>query len=262
VVDDNYTNRIILEAQLKQWNFIPLITESGSQAINIIQANKQVDLVITDMHMPEMDGVQLAERIRSIRPDLRIILLSSIGNEHSRDHAHLFNLILNKPAKHNVLHKHIIDQLKNNNSSVIKDVPVKQSPLNFNLSLEYPMSILIAEDNLVNQKLMLHILNKMGYQPDIVENGREALTALGKQNYDLVLMDVQMPEMNGLEASQHIRKHMEVQPIIVALTANAMLEDRERCIQAGMNDYLSKPVNIKEIVEVIKKWSSTILQDS
>ncbi|MGI8634300.1 MAG: ATP-binding protein, partial [Segetibacter sp.] len=105
VVDDNYTNRTILEAQVKQWNFIPLITESGIQAIKIIQANKQIDLVITDMQMPEMDGVQLAERIRSMRPDLRIILLSSIGNEHSRDHAHLFNLILNKPAKHNVLHK-------------------------------------------------------------------------------------------------------------------------------------------------------------
>jgi CheY-like chemotaxis protein len=121
------------------------------------------------------------------------------------------------------------------------------------------MKILIAEDNLINQKLALRILTKMGYDPEVVANGHEALNALIVKKYDMVLMDVQMPEMDGLEATRFIRENLEHQPVIVAMTANAMPEDKENCLNAGMNDYLSKPMQIGDVMDVLEKWGKQIL---
>lgn len=253
VVDDNLTNRNILENQLKQWNLIPVLAESGEEAIDIIKTNKLIDLVISDMQMPEMDGVELAEKIRKIRPHINIILLSSVGNEQSRKYAHLFNVILNKPTKHSLLYKHICDQLKHNSNKQVEKPEGAQPVFSSTISEAYPMSILIAEDNAVNQKLMLHVLAKMGYQADVASNGHEVLNAMDKKTYDLILMDMQMPEMDGLETCRFIRKNMDDQPIIVAMTANAMSQDREICIKAGMDDYLSKPIKISEVVQVLEK---------
>jgi CheY-like chemotaxis protein len=120
------------------------------------------------------------------------------------------------------------------------------------------LRILIAEDNRVNQKLAVRVLGKLGYDPDIVENGKEVLEEVSKVNYDLILMDVQMPEMDGLEATRMIRLCLETQPIIVAMTANAMQGDREECLGSGMDDYISKPVNIEELVIILEKWASQI----
>jgi len=252
VVDDNYTNRSIMAAQLIQWKFIPLMAESGWQALEMLAANK-IDLVISDMNMPEMDGIALAKSIRKVDPDMRIILLSSAGNEQSRNEAYLFNVVLNKPAKHHVLYKHIIDQLKNVNTAR-EPHPVK-TQFSPDFAKQHPMDILIAEDNYVNQKLAVHILEKMGYKPDVASNGHEVLNSFAKKRYDLVLMDVQMPEMDGLEATQFIRTHMTEQPVIIAMTANAMSEDREVCLKAGMDDYLSKPMKLAEVISALEKWS-------
>ncbi|HJP62302.1 MAG TPA: response regulator, partial [Mucilaginibacter sp.] len=256
VVDDNYTNREIMAAQLTQWKFIPLMAESGWQALEILSANK-VDLIISDMNMPEMDGIALAKSVRKVSPEMRIILLSSMGNEQSRSEAQLFNVILSKPAKHHVLYKHIIEQLKNNGNLPQEPHPVK-TLFSLDFAKQHPLDILIAEDNYVNQKLAVHILEKMGYKPEVASNGHEVLNAFTKKRYDLVLMDVQMPEMDGLEATQFIRTHMSEQPVIIAMTANAMAEDREICLKAGMDDYLSKPMKLAEVIAALEKWSAPV----
>jgi signal transduction histidine kinase/ligand-binding sensor domain-containing protein/DNA-binding response OmpR family regulator len=253
VVDDNPTNRDILEEQLKQWNFIPVMAESGAATLKILAGEAPVDLVISDMNMPEMDGITLARSIREINPALPIILLTSMGNEQSRKNKNLFNAALTKPTKHQVLYKHIIEQLKLN-TDVKNEVQLVKTPFSEEFATHHPIKILIAEDNVINQKLAKYILNKMGYKPDIVENGHECLNALINKKYDMILMDVQMPEMDGLEATCFIRQNMEHQPVIIAMTANAMTEDRDQCLQAGMNDYLSKPLKLQEIMNALEKW--------
>ncbi|MDB5130543.1 MAG: rcsC 4 [Mucilaginibacter sp.] len=257
VVDDNATNRDILENQLIQWNFIPLMAESGPRALEILLSNEVVDLVISDMNMPVMDGVQLARRIRESHPLLPLILLSSMGNEESRREAHLFNAVLTKPARNQVLYKHIAEQLKSKESPVKTPQPAK-SQFSLDFAKEFPMDILIAEDNIVNQKLASHIFTKMGYVPDVVENGHEALNAMVGKKYDIIFMDVQMPEMDGLEATRFIREHMHDQPVIIAMTANAMPEDKEVCLAAGMNGYLSKPMRIIDITDILETWGNHV----
>ncbi|MDB5138067.1 MAG: response regulator [Mucilaginibacter sp.] len=258
VVDDNFTNRSIMAAQLIQWKFIPLLAESGQQALEILSGKQKIDLVISDMNMPEMDGILLAKSIKEIHPEMRIILLSSVGNEQSRHEAYLFNVVLTKPTKHHVLYKHMVDQLKN--ITELKEPQKAKTQFSVDFAKQYPMEILIAEDNYVNQKLTVHILSKMGYKPEIAGNGHEVLDAVAKKKYDIILMDIQMPEMDGLEATQFIRQHMLEQPVIVAMTANAMPEDREICIKAGMDDYLSKPMKLTEIITVLEKWSKPTKQ--
>lgn len=120
---------------------------------------------------------------------------------------------------------------------------------------KYPISILIAEDNLINQKLAVHLLKKMGYEPDVALNGAEVLHLLQSKDYDLIFMDIQMPEIDGYEATRRIRKEKVFQPVIIAMTANAMSEDRTICLNAGMDDYLSKPINLNALISVLKKWS-------
>jgi signal transduction histidine kinase/ligand-binding sensor domain-containing protein/DNA-binding response OmpR family regulator len=258
VIDDNATNRNILETQLKQWDFLPVLTDCGVKAIEILSSGAKFHLVITDMNMPVMDGVELAKNIRETQPDLPIILLSSVGNEQLKEEPGLFNVVLTKPTKHHTLYKHIIDQLKD------IELPPQPVPLNVNqfsvdMAQRFPLNILIAEDNFVNQKVIMHILKKMGYMPDIAANGHEVLESVARRKYDMILMDIQMPEMDGLEATKFIREHLTDQPVIVAMTANAMPEDREACLKAGMDDYLSKPMKLAEIVAVLEKWSTPTL---
>ncbi|WP_184542163.1 hybrid sensor histidine kinase/response regulator [Mucilaginibacter sp. FT3.2] len=258
VVDDNATNRNIMETQLKHWRFIPLIAKSGDEALTILAQNSQVELVITDMYMPVMNGSQLARKIKLAYPNLPLILLSSIDKQ-SKYEPNLFNVVLTKPAKHNLLLKHITDQLKNDKSTHTVQKPKKEY-LSKDLALTYPLHILIAEDNPINQKVAKQILQKMGYQPDIAINGLEVLDAVAAKRYDIILMDVQMPEMDGLEATRYIRKHLAIQPTIVAMTANAMVEDKEACLQAGMNDYLSKPMKVAEMIAMLEKYGKAANQ--
>jgi CheY-like chemotaxis protein len=145
--------------------------------------------------------------------------------------------------------------LKNHTLVPSAQIPVekKTSVLSVDFAIANPLEIHLAEDNLINQKLATRVLNKLGYSIDIAENGKIVIDMLGEKNYDIILMDVQMPEMDGLEASKYIRQANMKQPVIIAMTANAMPEDREACLQAGMNDYISKPINLEILVEKLKE---------
>jgi two-component system sensor histidine kinase/response regulator len=254
VVDDNLTNRVILKTQLEQWKLKPVLAGSASNALDLLSKDQAFDLVITDMQMPDMDGIQLALQIREKCPAVPIILLSSIGDEYNSDNLQLFHSILTKPVRQHVLGKHIVSALRHQDKSDTQEKTV-QEKLPFNFSEMYPLEILIAEDNQINQQVILHILNKMGYRPELVENGVEAVKASAGKHYDLILMDMQMPEMDGLEASRIIRKTQERQPVIIALTANTMQGDEEQCLEAGMNDYIGKPFKLEELVNKLEKWA-------
>ncbi|HXB45892.1 MAG TPA: response regulator, partial [Puia sp.] len=253
VVDDNLTNRAILKSQLEHWKLNPVLASSGQEALDILSSNSTFDLVLTDMQMPFMDGIMLAQIIKEKHPLIPIILLSSIGDNYKND-KQLFHSILSKPTRHHVLAKTISSGLQrlNNSSEVGK---TSQAKLSFNFSEIYPLQILIAEDNLINQQVILHILKNMGYQPELVENGKLAVAAARHKTYDLIMMDMQMPEMDGLEASRIIRKTLEIQPVIIALTANIMDGDQKECLDAGMDDYIGKPVKLDELVKKLEKWA-------
>ena len=251
VIDDNQTNLSILKAQLELWKLVPIIALSGKRALNILAEDKEFKLVITDMQMPEMDGIGTAERIKGHLPEVPIILLSSVGDESRTKYPHLFDSVLTKPVKQTQLFNLVQAALKQHKLIPSTQSPVekKTSILSGDFAIAHPLQILLAEDNLINQKLATRVLSKLGYSIDIAENGKIAVDMLGEKSYDIILMDVQMPEMDGLEASRYIRQTNVKQPVIIAMTANAMPEDRETCLQAGMNDYISKPINLEILVE-------------
>ena len=255
VVDDNETNLHILKSQLEQWKLIPVTASSGKKALEILNSDKNFDLVITDMKMPELDGVQLSEKIKELNPLQKIILLSSLGDESQKKYRHLFAAILAKPIKQNQLLRVVQMELKQTS----QPLPIPEKKLANLLSEEFasahPLNILIAEDNLINQKLIIKVLNKLGYKPHLANNGQEVLEMLEKDAYEVILMDVQMPVLDGLSATRKIRSEFDRQPVIIAMTANAMVEDKEECLSAGMDDYVSKPINLEELVRVLEKTS-------
>ncbi|MEJ7823550.1 MAG: response regulator, partial [Chitinophagaceae bacterium] len=258
LVDDNPTNLRILKDQLEHWEQKPDLAASGKQALQILQQPPGFDLVITDMQMPDMDGVELAQKIRMLYPALPIILLSSIGDETYKQYPGLFQSILTKPIKQNILYSLVLNELKKGNSDVTKKLngELKNNQIvSEEFSNQYPINILVAEDNVINQKVASKILNKLGYHPDIAQDGYQALEMTEEKEYDLILMDVQMPKLDGLEATKMIRNRGGKQPVIIALTANAMKGDKEEFLGIGMDDYISKPTTIQNLVAIIKKWA-------
>ncbi|HEY8929238.1 MAG TPA: two-component regulator propeller domain-containing protein [Mucilaginibacter sp.] len=252
IIDDNKTNLSILKMQLELWKLAPVTASSAMEALEILAKGNTFKLVITDMEMPEMDGVDLAKAVKEKYNALPVIMLSSIGDETRRKFPDLFASVLVKPAKQHHLCKAIQAALSDKNmAAAIDEKPA--GVLTAGFALEYPLNILVAEDNLVNQKLIERILLKLGYTCDIAENGLRALEKINEKAYDTVLMDIQMPEMDGLEATALIRKKDIKQPYIVAMTANAMTEDKEICLQSGMDDYLAKPMKLEEVMNVLKK---------
>ncbi len=256
VVDDNATNLTIFKGQLEQWRLVPTLAYSGKQALESL-ANESFDLVLSDMQMPVMDGVELAQSIRKLNTTIPIILLSSVGDDQAKIHRELFSSILTKPVKQNLLFKHILNEFRKTDR-VSLELPTDKLKLSSDFSVRFPMRILIAEDNPVNQRLAERVLNKLGYHPEIVTNGYEAVEAIKQRHHDLILMDIQMPEMDGLEATRQIRLLTDNQPVILAMTANAMQGDREECIKAGMNDYISKPIQLEILVKLLEKWAIEI----
>jgi two-component system sensor histidine kinase/response regulator len=255
IVDDNGTNRTILKTQLEYWNLRPVLAASGVEALNILSVDSRFDLVLTDMQMPYMDGIRLSECVRDRYPNIPIILLSSVGDEYKKNHTQLFNAVMTKPIKQQVLYRHILAGLQNQGRITSEGRQV-QPRLPDELSSTFPLNILIAEDNLINQQVILYILQKLGYEPVIVENGKQAVDAALTTGYDIILMDLQMPEMDGLEATRLIRQSGLVdQPVIIALTANTMEGDEEECLRAGMNDYIGKPVKLEELLGKLRKWA-------
>ncbi len=255
IVDDNETNLQILRTQLEQWRLSTVTASSGERALEILDREKNFDLVITDTNMPGLGGVQLSKKIKEANPLQKVILLSSIGDENSKKFGSLFTAILTKPVKQQHLLR--VMQLELKQFSQSEPIPENKQAnlLSEEFAVNYPLNILIAEDNPINQKLIIKVLNKLGYKPDLANNGQEVLEMLEKKAYEVVLMDVQMPVLDGISVTRKIRSDFERQPVIIAMTANAMLEDREECRSAGMDDYLSKPINMKELINILKKTS-------
>jgi signal transduction histidine kinase/CheY-like chemotaxis protein len=244
IVDDNLTNQRILKTQAKQWEIVPYLASNGIEALELLEKEKLFDLVITDMNMPAMNGLELIASIRENHKHLPIILLSSIGSESKKKHTGLVFAILTKPVKYQQLRNAVFSALQlqpEPQKPEVKNAPV----LNVQFALDHPLKIMVAEDNPINQKLIMRVLQKLGYQPELANNGLEVLRMLDAYSTDVILMDVQMPEMNGLDATACIRKQQKHQVVIVAMTANAMAEDADMCLAAGMDYYISKPISLK-----------------
>ena len=258
VVDDNATNLTIINNLLEQWEQIPHLARSGKEALYMLSENSNFDLIITDMHMPEMDGIGMSTKIRELYPKIPIILLSSVGDESHKEYPDLFASILTKPVRHHVLYTHIFNHLKQTHKFIVETKPAIQNKLSSEQTAQYPISILLAEDDKINQDVETRILNKLGYYPDLAQNGNEVLQMTAAKDYNLILMDVQMPEVDGRDVTKIIRKRKGAQPIIAAITANAMQGDKEECLEAGMDEYLAKPISFKKLSELIEKCVSII----
>jgi PAS domain S-box-containing protein len=256
VVDDNATNRRILAAHLDLWGMPARATGSPGEALAWIAAGEQYDVAILDMHMPEMDGVALARAIRghAAGAALPLILFTSLGRREARAEEAGFAAYLHKPIKPSQLFDALVSVLAERPVAVRERGAGRGAP-DPQLARRPPLRILLAEDNVVNQKVALRLLGQMGYRADVAADGVEAIAAVERQTYDVVLMDVQMPELDGFEASREINRRWpgERRPRIVAMTANAMQGDRELCVAAGMDDYVSKPIRVEELVAALER---------
>ncbi len=254
IVDDNETNRRILLLQTQAWGMIGHTVASAQEALTLLRLNTPFDLVIMDVQMPEMDGVTLAREIRRL-PDglhLPLIVLTSLGAQDVRRQAAGLNLaaFLNKPVKESQLQSVLLTAL---GAAQVAATQPALTRFDANFAQRHPLHILVAEDNAINQKVALRTLERLGYRAEVAANGLEVLEALQRQSFDVVLMDVQMPEMDGLEATRLIRQRFDLsrQPHIIAMTAHALAEDREVCLAAGMDDYVAKPVRIEALTAVL-----------
>jgi CheY-like chemotaxis protein len=252
IVDDNGTNRRVLNLQAAKWGMQPRSTASPREALEWIEKGEAFDVAILDMHMPEMDGAELAAAIRGRNVSLPLVLFSSLGRREIGDRENLFDAYLGKPIHQSNLYDTLVGILARESAPAVA-AEAAGSGIDADMARKHPLRILLAEDNVVNQKLALRILQRMGYRADLASNGIEALESLQRQSYDVVLMDVQMPEMDGLEATRRIcaRWRPEERPRIIAMTANAMQGDRDMCLAAGMDDYLTKPIRVDRLVEAL-----------
>ncbi len=251
IVDDNRINRYILKKQTKMWGMNVQDVGDPQEALDILQSSAPPDLVILDMHMPGKDGLTLAREIRKKHKSLPIIMLTSLG-KYERDTGMDFAAYLSKPIKQTQLYNVLVSIFSHEQK---KEKKKSTRPvLDCEMASQFPLKILLAEDNIVNQKLALRILEKLGYDADLARNGVEAVNMAQEKEYDVILMDVQMPEMDGLEATRQIRKLLQsdTRPFIIAMTANAMQGDREKCLAAGMNEYISKPIKIETLVQALQ----------
>jgi PAS domain S-box-containing protein len=259
VVDDNSTNRRILTELATGWGMSVRAAASGPEALRWLRDGELFDVAVLDMHMPDMDGSMLAQQIRTLRTadTMPLVLLSSIGAREEVSDPSVFAVFLTKPAKPVQLQQALAGLLKTDAPSdgghsahpFVTTPPPTGAPASSE-------RLLLAEDNVVNQKVALLMLAKLGFRADVAADGHEVLEAVQRQHYDIVLMDVQMPEMDGLEAARRIVTRWpdsRDRPWIIALTANAMQGDREMCLAAGMNDYISKPIKTEELAEALQR---------
>lgn len=253
IVDDNATNLMILQAFVEELGIYPELCSSPIDALEWVQ-NRPYDLVITDFNMPEMDGLGLAEAMRETFTG-PILLLSSSQVLPIQKIRKVIDQYHFKPIRKKQLRYVVLELMKIRREGKKQLAKSTRQVLKADLALDIPIRILLAEDYIVNQKIAVRMFNKLGYEIDIVENGKEAVERVQQSDYDLIFMDVQMPEMDGLEATRIIRKLLRHNsPMIIAMTANAMPEDREKCLEAGMDDYLSKPFKPRELQQILEKY--------
>ena len=262
IVDDNATNRQILTLQAQSWGMPSLAASSGIEALNWLAKGEQFDMAILDMQMPEMDGLTLAGEIRKQfkGKDLPLVMLTSIGKPEIQSQAidAGFAAFLSKPVKQSQLYN-VLTHILGGQPIKVKPSHSQRPELDPTMAQRLPLRILVTEDNKVNQQLALQLLARMGYRADVAGNGLEAIQALERQFYDVVFMDVHMPEMDGLTATRHICQEWShaSRPRIIAMTANAMQGDREKCLSAGMDDYISKPIRVEELVQCLNQCQSS-----
>ena len=260
VVDDNETNRRLLVHLLRRWKLFPEEAVRGDQALNMLIAasnhNQPYDLAILDYQIPGLDGLQLAQGIRDhpALHDLPLMMLSSSLSKEQRTALEQLNFaaIFPKPVRHGTLVR-ALEKLWGLPGDI--PTPTTNQPTPAEGTRPTSIRILIAEDNPTNQILARRMVEKLGFKADVVANGREALEALGRIPYHLVLMDCQMPEMDGYDTTKEIRRleNNTRRVPIIALTANASEEERNRCLTAGMDDYLSKPVRFSDLAATVKR---------
>ncbi|OQB26051.1 MAG: Signal transduction histidine-protein kinase BarA [Chloroflexi bacterium ADurb.Bin180] len=254
IVDDNETNRRILDLQTKGWGMEPVETGSPLEALEWVKRGQTFDVGLLDHQMPEMDGVTLAGEIKKLQPELPLVLATSLGQKDVGP-TESFKTTLVKPLRASMLFDTLVNILATEARPAPKPTGPARSEFDAAMGERLPLSILLAEDNAVNQKLALRILQRLGYRADVAGNGLEVLQALQRQKYDVVLMDVQMPEMDGLEATRQILQRWPEgkRPRIIAMTANVMKEDQDACAAAGMDDYLSKPIQVDALMAALSR---------
>ena len=264
IVDDNETNRLILKEMLHNWGMVPVACASSEPAIALLREQSAkgtpFQLVLSDVQMPDVDGFMMAEQIRNAEEafhNVPIIMLTSatrMGDVQDRERLKIAGYIM-KPVTQSELFNLIVDVMGLSVNGHLEKPKLGEAPPS--ISVHRKLNVLLAEDNKVNQTLATRMLEKQGHHVDLAINGKEAVMMSGNGTYDLILMDVQMPIMDGLDATRAIRNREQQQGIgkhvlIVAMTAHAMKGDRELCIEAGMDDYLSKPIRINEFSQKLK----------
>lgn len=267
IVDDNPTNREILLRQTKSWGMIPTTFEYPHDALEVMNKGDVFDLGIFDMNMPDMDGLHLAQEVRKtdVGKNIPLLLLSSIGRVIDRRDDDLaqaeFADILSKPIRPSAL----LDSLNGIFSTSVQKVsnPNRQrsSSETFDHALgeKMPLRLLVVDDNATNQKLASMVLKRLGYECDLASNGLEAVEAAKNHEYDVILMDIEMPEMDGIEATSAIRDMKgNTSPFVVAMTANAMRGDRDRYLALGLDDYVSKPIRVSAITDALKAGAKAV----
>lgn len=257
VVDDNATNRRIVELQTEPWGMVLHMAASGAEALAAIEGQKVFDIVLLDAQMPNIDGLAVATTIRK-KYDPRtlpiILYSSSIMYDEATIRADLgLVAILMKPVRQSRLVDTLVSAL--NKTEEKNESPKTEPAESLLLARTHPLRILLAEDNVINQRVALAMLSRLGYRADVVANGVEAVRALELGAYDVVLMDIQMPEMDGITASRIIREKIskDKQPYIIAMTANVSTDDRDACVAAGMNDFVGKPMRVEGVLTALSR---------
>jgi CheY-like chemotaxis protein len=252
IVDDNETSRLILVKQLTRLGALPVGAESGAAAIQLFTGGNDFDLAVLDEDMPEMDGIELARQLRNTPASAQIplLILSATSAGPKATESRLFDAYISKPIRPERFATAIAGIL----GAAGTPKPKAKSEFNPHMAHRLPLRILVAEDNPVNRRLVLKMLEKMGYRADLACNGMEAIQALQHKPYDVILMDIQMPQVDGLEATRRIRQQWGSEgPRIIALTANASKEDRENCFAVGMNDFVSKPIQVAVLESALER---------
>jgi signal transduction histidine kinase/CheY-like chemotaxis protein len=259
IVENDPTSRQIFSVQFESWGMKAFAVPTANEAILLLDSEEMLfDLGIIDMQIPGSSGIELAQSIREIpfKGDIPFILVSSLGKINDLP-AGLFDAQLTKPVKLTDLFECVLSVMSESRN---RKKGLADHSIDRQLADKLPLNILLAEDNYTNQELIITLMRKMGYAIDSVENGLKVLESMENKTYDIILMDIQMPVMNGIEATQAIyKKYSPVErPYIIAVTANAMPGDKARFLEAGMSDYLPKPIRFKEVQEVLIHWGRKI----
>jgi len=271
ILEDNPASRNALFEQCHRWGMQPTALENAAQAMTLFRQGVTFDLALIDLHLNGLDGVAVASEIQKLPTAamLPMVLLTPLGKKKrsAEEVRVIFAHSVHKPVKPAQLSAALDRALLSPRAPARPPEPVKSERT---LAELLPLRVLLVDDNAINQKVAVRIMQQLGYQPETAGNGREALDKLDRQPFDFIFMDVMMPEMDGLEATRLLRKRQMIggyknyqsRIIIVAMTAHAMQGDREKCIAAGMDDYLAKPVRPKDVREMLERWGGTILSES